>query len=134
MIADTSGAQPRREILRTSTSSLYATLLKASTMPPALLNTPQPTQGCAESVINPGTAERNVVPVPLPMGAEVGTSRNAAYFDWEQSGLIRRHDATKDIAPNPNQWAPTVSIRKVPTARVRTCPRFDRSHDPEVPR
>ena len=48
----------------------------------------------------PGTAERDVVPVPLPMGAEVGTSRNAAYFDWEQSGLIRRHDATKDIALN----------------------------------
>ena len=65
-------------------------LLKASIKCFRMMNTPRATQGCAEISNQLGTAERDVVPVPLPMGAGVGTSRNAAYFDWEQSGFIRR--------------------------------------------
>ena len=43
------------------------------------------------------------------------------------------HDAIKDIALNRNQWATHgISSERYPTARDRICPRFDRSHDPEV--
>jgi hypothetical protein len=89
LIADTSEAQPQREIFRTGTSSLYATFLKTSTTASALLNIPQPLRA-ARNQLSTRDCGEGCCPCPVAYGCRVGTSRNAAYFDWEQSGLIRR--------------------------------------------
>ena len=127
-----SGAQPRREILPTSTSSLYATLLKASTMAFASFSTRSPLRAARNRLSNRDCGE-GCCPCPVAYGCRGRDITERGLFRpgtvWAHSSHMMRQRTSPPIQ---TKWAPTVSLRKVPTARVSTCPRFDRSH-PEVP-
>ena len=99
-------------------------LLKASTMASALLNTPQSTQGCAESVINPGLRREMLSLSRCLWVPRLGHHGTRLISTGNSLGSSVVHDATKDIAPNPNQWAPTVSAPKGPDCTCSYMPAF----------